>query len=372
MKAEQIINALIKKLPTLTPLFSTVDIITSLTTSGGIALAVTASAHKLEVDEVVVVEGSQSDVGVETLTRVGVIGTMVTLTDHDVTKGLGTIEIAGADQSEFNGTFTILDSQNRRTIRFSMVDTGPTTATGTILLIKGQNVNNQYDGVHVITSVPSTTSFEYNLGFDLLPASGSPQVQSQIRISGAAEIDRIVQSYTQQPKDDLWLYVVLGSVVASKDPNNENDATSRQSRKQQGQDFGQQITQSFTIYVFVPTTEQLSGRAARDLCEDLFLSINNSILFYTFDSGLKAKNNSASGFVSHDIYDYGPIGGYAFYTHQYNYEQVVDLTYADTVGDDPSIAFRDIQFRISVSPGTQELELTNDVNLDVNPLPPEP
>lgn len=373
MKSEEIVNALVKKLPTLTPLFSTVDVITSLTTNAGIVTAITAGPHKLVANEKVVIEGAQSDVAVETLTRLGVIGTMVTLTDHDVTKGLGTIEIQGAVESEFNGTFTILDSENRRTIRFAMTDDGPTTATGTILLIKGQNVNNQYDGVHLITAVPNSTSFQYVLGFDLLPASGSPQVQSQIRISAAAQIERIVFAYTQQPEADLWAYVVLGDVVASKDPNNENDATSRQSRKQQGQDFFQQMTQSFSIYVFVPTSDELAGRKARDLCEDLFLPINQSVLFFTFDSGLQASKNSASGFVSHTIYDYGELGGYAFYVHEYNYEQVVDITYADTVGDDPSIAFRDIEFRMSVSPGTEKVVLVSKINLDVKPLPePEP
>lgn len=365
MKTSEIIDNLKKRLPTLTPLFSAVQIITSLTTSAGIATAITATAHSLALNETAVIEGAQADVAITALTRSGTVGSLETTTDHDVTNGLKTIIIAGANESEFNGTFNIIQVQNRRNLTFTMIDLGPTVATGTLLLVDGESPLRAYNGLQTITSVPTTTSFTFSLGFDLLPATGSPQVQSKIRISGAAQFERALRAYTKQPTNDLWMWVVLGDTVGSKDRNTQDDAITRMSRKSQGQDYKQSIIQSFSIYVFIPTKNDIAARAARDLSEDLFVPINNCILFFSFDSGLKLTRNTASTFVSHGVQIYNA----AFYVHAYNYEQVVDLTYNDTVGDDPSVAFRDITFSISTDPGTQEDPLINNIDLDDEPLP---
>jgi len=361
MKAQDIVLQLATQLPKHTDKFTTNAVITSLTQTGGVATAVTATAHGLSVGSQTNIVGALAAIQVTSLTRSGTVGTAVLTTAHDFTTGEGdqtTIELTGATEAEFNGTFTILTVPNRTTVTFVMADAGATVATGIPLVLNGSNVFNQYNGLREVLTVPDTTSFTFAVPSTLYsPAFGSPESRGGVRVSAVVEEDVIFDAYTKQLADNYWAFVVLGDVVASNSRNTESDAVSD---IQRGDRYRQRLIQTVTVYVNIPAKAENAGRSARDACEDLFPLICRSMLFKPYDSGLAVGTKGPLQFTNHGFAAYNR----AYYVHAYAFQQVVDLTYDDTVGDDDSVAFRDIALDMKVDPGTLVESLTAGINLD--------
>ena len=361
MKGKELIKLLQSNLPKYTDDFSTTIDVVSITSSGTTA-SVNALSHDLSVDEFFMMMDAPSDIAISTLDRSETTGTLTTATKHDITNGLETITITGATESEFNGTFDIINVDDRFTIRFSMIDSGATTATGSPVLVDGQNYLNAYNGLYQVVSVIDENNFTYTTnGSDLLPVSNadsSPKIQSKIRISGSATIERVLEAYTKQIDGEAWGFVVLGDVVASKSRHMLNDSVGSQNRASQGEDFRQQIIQQFSFYVFIPTSNALAARQARDKAEEYFSYVCGSVLFFKPDSGLSVGNQSAINFVNHGMQAYND----AFYVHQYSFETLVDLSFGDTIGYDDDVAFRDIQLLMTQSTGIEQF--TASINLD--------
>ena len=365
MKAEEVVALLQANIPPLNSSFSTnVSVVSIENLSGNIATVTTSTDHNLSIGNIFSISGAQSNIVIDTLTRNGIVGTLVTDEDHDITNGLKTIEISGAIEPNFNGTFTIQNVDNRRTIRFLMDDSGATIGTGAPLLINGQSVFRGYNGVYPVASVIDSTQFTYVLeSSGLEPATGTIVMSNKIRISAGGTIERLVEGYTKKPDKNNWMFVVLNDVIGNKSRRIQSDAVNNLNRGQQGEGFRQQIFQSFSVYVLIPTSQDFTARKARDESEDIFENICQSILFYRFDSGLAATGfNGSLAFTNHGIFAYNA----AYYIHQYVFEQVVDLTFLDTVGYDEDVAFRDISLIMNQSTGNETF--TAEINLDEAPL----
>lgn len=365
MKAQDIINQLAIALPNYSDKFTTNFDITSLTLSGSTVTAVTSLPHSLVVSKQVNIIGAKTPIAITSLTRSGSIGTLISDSDHDMTQGFSSsAELSGSVEAEFNDTFTILTVPNRRTVTFAMADSGATTATGSPLLVNGSSYFKQYNGLKDIATVPSTTSFTYEITDTTLftPASGSIKAKTRPRISGGVSVDRIVQSYTKKAQDEYWAFVVMGDVVASKSRKIESDATDN---IQRGNEYRQQIIQPFTIVVALPVISEIAARAARDDMEDIFRCITRSVLFKAFDSQLFVGAQNPVQFVDHGFTAYNT----AFYMHSFNFEATADITFDDTIGYDDDVAFRDITTNMTIDVGTREDPLTADIDLDDVVLP---
>ena len=363
MRSADIVAQMALALPALTEKFTTNFSITSLTRSGTTVTATTSAAHGLAVGKQVNVIGAQTPLSIGTLTRVGTVGTLVTDNRHDMTENFSTeVEIVDAVEAEFNDTFVLLTVPNRKTITFTMADTGATTATGSPLLLNGSSALQQYNGLKNVTAVPTATQFQYEITDSTLftPASGTIIARTLPRISAAVSEERLLSAYTKQPQGDLWAFVVLEDVFASKNRNIESDATDN---IQRGDQYRQQIIQPFTVYVFIPTKGEIAARDARDVAEDIFRPICRSLLFKPFSGGLYAGKQGPVQFVNHGFIHYDS----AFYVHGYNFQQVVDITFEDTVGYDLDVAFRDISVTMGVSTGSEVM--TAEIDLDEDPLP---
>jgi hypothetical protein len=360
MKSSDIITQLATKLPALVNNFTTSFSVDSLTLSGTTVTATTSSAHGLAVGKAVIITGAQTTIDIGTLTRSGIVGTLVTDADHDMTEGVFTeVEIDGASESEFNGTFTLSSVKNRRTVTFIMPDSGATTATGSPLLLNGASALQSYNGLVEVDTVPTTTTFTYEITDSTLntPADGTIVVQINPRISGAATDERAAESYTKQSTDEAWLYVVLNDMVASKNRNLLIDGTDNIQRTNH---FKQYASQTVSLYLFVPTTSEISGRLARDTAEEMLQPICQSILFTKFDSLLSEGEYNALMFNEHGFHDYNR----AYYMHRYTFELSVLFTFDDTVGADEDVAFRDISLTQLLDVGNGVQEMTAEIDLD--------
>lgn len=362
MRAKDFILQLSARLPALVDDFTTSFATSSLTRSGTTVTVTTTTPHGLTVGKSVNIVGAQTPITISTIDRVGIVATLVTAADHDMTEGaFTTVEISGATEAEFNGTFTLLKVKNRRTVTFQVVDSGPLSATGLPLLLNGSSPLQSYNGLKKVTAVPTTTTFQYEITDSALftPASGTITAKTNPRISGAATDERALTSYTKQKTDDAWLYVVINDAVANKSRTLEIDGTDNVQRTNH---FKQFLAQTVSLFVFIPTAGQISGRKAMDRAQELFRPICQSVLFAKFDSLLASGKYNALMFNEHGFHGYNT----AFYIHRYTFEMTLLMGIDDTIGADEDVAFRDISMSQGHNVGTGII--TSDIDLDDEPL----
>ena len=360
MRASDIVNHLSVVLPKFVDDFTTNVSVSSLTRSASTVTATTSAAHGLSVGQAVNVRGAQTPIEIDSITRVGPIATMITLTDHDITENAGyDVQITGATEAEFNGTFNLLSVPNRRTITFQVADSGAVTATGSPLLLNGSNVFDSYNGLVQVTATPSATTFDYEItSTPYSPASGTITAKTAPRISSAVDFDRLLDAYTKQVPGDAWLFVVLGDSVADKSRRIDADSTDN---IQAGHYFNQRLIQSVDFYVFLPTSGEISGREARDRAEELFRPICQSILGYKLPSLVENTNNPLM-VTGHGSQAYNS----AFYVHRYAFEATLQLGPTDIYTPDDDVAFRDIDLTMGLDVGNETFNTL--IDLDDEPL----
>ena len=363
MKAEDIVKQLQAVLPKVTDLFSDVLTVTSLTRSGTTVTAITSAAHGLATNAVVNIKGAQSPISIS-LTFLDGIATAITSSAHDLTEGWQNgiavdspdVTVSGATESEYNGDNPLLTVPNRTSFTYTVTGTPTTPATGTPTLL--QKLNSGYNGRHSIIVVNSTTfTYEITQTPDS-PAQGTIEAHKSIRASGAVSIDRAQEAYTKKGVDKLWAFVILGDTAISKDRHVESDATSTQGA---GTEFRQRMLMPFSVFVFVPTSAQLSGRAARDQMEDVRIALYKALLRVKFGAGLQSTTEYGLITEGDAFFDYNG----ALYIHQFLFSTQSDITYGDTVDPDDNVAFRDIELEFLDENDVEELTIT--VNLDEEP-----
>jgi hypothetical protein len=304
-------------------------------------------------------------VGGDSLTAegAGITVSIVSNEWHDLTENWPVdepeIEIIGANETDYNGTHSLLLAPNRKTFSYYIDTTPATPATGDIKLLS--NLSTGYNGWHKVTVIDPTT-FTYEVTTEPeSPALGSPIGRTRARISGAVTAERALESYTKQFPDESWGFVVVGNAVANKDRNVYSDATAKFGK---GDDYRQEIIQPFSIYVFEPTSVSIAARDERDKMEDLVAPFFKSLLRIKFPTGLTEDPFSGCVFASHGFFDY--VGSY--YVHEFVFETTAWIVENDTV-DFESVAFRDIYINYgSQFDSSDDIIMTDHIDLDDEPL----
>lgn len=346
MKAEEIVNQLLVKLPQLTDRFTNDVSVAGITRSSTTMTATCNAPHMLLVGQPVVITGAIAPIPISSLTRLATVGTLVTSTVHDLTDPIApTVTLSGSTEAEFNGTFTRLQVKNRKTVTFTMADSGATTATGSPIIENAESDLRTYTETVQVTGTPTETRFTYENSVTSLPNPvGTIVARTGPRISAAVTFDRAAAAYTEQSTNDFWLFVVLETVAASKSrrvaADNINDI-------KRGNHFEQKIIQPFTLYVFANVVDELLARQGRDAMEDIFSPICQSVLHHAFDSGLHiGSSQHTAQFVQHGVVRYDT----AVLIYAFEFQQTVELLFEDTVGHDLDVAFRDIDFSVFPDP----------------------
>jgi len=361
MKISDIVNQLFRALPKYTNYFTDNIAINQITSSGLIATVETSTPHGLTTGDYVHITGVLTPNPLTSLTRVDNIAYGVTTYDHDLTQGFPPqqyIEIVGADQSEYNGTHEFKLEPNRRNFSYEITGTPVTPATGSPELL--ENLIYGYNGWHQVTVVDSS-HFTYALPkAQGSPAKGNPICQKSPRISGAATIERADEAYTKQQPDKLWAFVVIGSKIANKDRQMNNDSTFAPGK---GADYRQLVIQSFSVYIFVPASQTIAGRQARDVCTDLEPKFCKSLLRFKPPTQFVQESYNGIVFSASNFQQYNP----AYYVHELIFETTQYITYEDTIDDSIGVAFRDIDIDY-LSVFSDNVTMTDKLNLDNEPL----
>lgn len=375
MRARDIVDKLSAIIPLYTDGFSNSVGVTSISVAGTTATVTTDAPHGLIEGQNVAMTGVQAPVQIDTGTfiRTGSSATFETLQDHDLTlserdiaAGGKTIDISGATEPEFNGTFTLIKVVNRRKLIINVADSGPTTISGSPLV---ENANgNLFNGlVPAVNVAASTFDYELPVSYPIDPVVTGATVQISIRILSVLDIQQYLRDvYTKKGLDEDILVVQLGDVTQSKKRDEPTDAASSTTGEYS---YVPTLIQPFAIYIVMNVTDDLTGSQSRDQVEEEYIpAIFRSVLRAKFDTGF-TYNQYRATFTGHGVFAFSDINGKnkAIYAHEVTFEQLVLLSKADMVGPDDNVAMRDVTYNLTTDLGTGELDAT--IDLDEDPLP---
>lgn len=371
MKAIDVVNRIANTLPAYTTSFSNVVNITSITVSGTDATVTTSSAHGVVDGDKVTITGAEAPVQIASLTRTGTQAQIVTSQDHDLTlserdkvKGK-TVTISGATESQFNGTFNLLNVKNRREITIAVSNSGATTATGSPLLVNANGAI--FNGLVTASNVTATT-LKYTLPVSYtLPAAGTPKLHASIRIAAVLDINQYLKDmYTKQLAGIDHIIVQLGDVTRNKNANETTDAFDSTTGEYS---YTPKLIQQFAIYIIQTMTGIEGGAAARDKVESVYVpAIFKAVERAKFDTGFTYSQYRATC-TGHGVFGYDAeiSKGKALYIHEMTFQIVATIDKdADTAAPDYNVAMRDVGYTMKTDLGTGVL--LADVDLDQVPL----
>ncbi len=346
MKALDIIEQLHFSIPSVTSLFSNQIAVASLTMSGTTAACTTSTPHNLSTGDIVNIQGALVPNAITSLTQLNNVATAITARKHNIVPGFDfklkqaadnlTVNIAGAVESEYNGDKTLLTRVNATEFTYQITGAPSSPATGSPTL--NEFFETGYNGLVTVT-VTGPTTFTYTSPVALAsPAVGTIAANSGIRVSGAADLERAIDSYTKQESNELWAFVVLDSSVVSKDRNVLSDADQSVGP---GTERRQRIIQNFSIYVFATASSDLSGRAIKDLMEDVNVFLIKSIVGFQSPSGLSDDPKFKVAFGEHGLELYNGSS----YIHRFQYQTLFDITNNDTLRQGVYTPFRRIELK---------------------------
>ena len=185
------------------------------------------------------------------------------------------------------------------------------------------------------------------------------------RIGAAATFDRAEKAYTKilpQESDGIrknWLYVVMNDVDVSKDRHTMSDAVASFSNQDEGR---LDILTNFSTYVFIDTTQSLTGARAQEI---IYGELFDALLKTLF--GFK-EDNEKSRFLAVPT-GHGQ-GGYnsAWYAQNYEWQMPQLIDWQSGFSDPQDVAGRDYcgDLRPFVIENYESLELN--INMDEVPL----
>ncbi len=363
MKLSDIVKQLQNNLPLNTTLFSNTISVSNLTLAGTTVTATTATAHGLAVGNNVVINGATTPNPITSLTQSNGLGRLVTNYNHDITKntpfnkGDSThITITGANESDYNGTFLIMNIPNSNVIEFSITETAPATATG--LPVLEEDIRKFYNGRQVVTAVPSTTTFEYTITDIPLAttAGGTITVNTGARISGDKSLEHAIRAYTKQPHNALWGFAIFDGSEVSKQRVNQSDSLAN---FRAGNDLSQRDINNFSFYVFIPSSQTNECPIDEvDTALELLPAILKSLHLAKFDTGLNDGNTNLA-YIGNNFA--GEAEGDAFIIWQYRFQSEVWTGNTDGVDPDYATAFRHFEFTGTFEENTGEIITEGDL-----------
>ncbi len=368
MRAADVVERLQSEVLKRTGLFSTDIPIVSLTRSGSTVTAISAAPHNLINDQEVLIAGAR-ELNPISLTFANGVVSAITQNVHDLTVPtrinvknnniypFNQAVVSGANESEYNGAFTIESAVNRKSFTYAISGTPASPATGLPVLEHDFG----YNGRFPVTVIDPVT-FTYQITTTpASPAGGVIIGRSPARISSASSLQTAMDSYTKQNMDQFWMFVILGDVTTSRDRRVLSDATNEFSKQNE---FRARLLEPFFVYVFVPAKQDLSGAMSRDNMEAIRGVIYHSLLGVIFPTALTDDTWSQTSPLG-DRHASEVVNA-AIYVHEFSFQRVVDVTYRDTKGPDINLAFRDVSLTIKSDQGTGELSA--DINLDEQPI----
>jgi hypothetical protein len=362
MEAEDVVRQLMARMPQLTDLFST-NIDALGLTSSGTTVTANVPAHGLTVGSLFAIEGAHANCPIASIVRVGTVATVTTSVNHDLTFDIQqqrilktqnkpplSVDLKGATESEFVGNFELLSVPNRTNFTVRVDDAGPSNSSGSPYVIDGvsfspSSTSFSYNGTFNVSAVVDVDNIQYETPKSFpLPADitdGEIKLKKDFQISRSATFERAKAAYTSQKgvnAKKIWLFVVTDDIAASKDRHTQSDGVAVIGRQN---DPRQQVLFPVSVFAFRNVTTEIAGAETKDLMNsDILSALFQSLLGSKIPTPLKSGTVNQLVFVQAGLFDYDS----SFYAHAFQFERISDISFEDTVGYSPDVAFRDITF----------------------------
>lgn len=369
MRLAPIINQLAAYLPFFTDKFTDQLTVVSASQFGGAATIETSTPHNFGIGSTLVATDIVPLVPITGLTLIaddqvvvrtnpidnGLTSTWDFKTNRPKNIAVPNLYTEGITESEYNGDFPIVDVPNRFAAIYQLPATpaGPPTLSGNLL----HYAANGYVGFKTVTAVLSPTIFQFAIDASQPETTlNSGTIHTRARISGVVDLTRAEDSYTKQGANQYWLFVTQNDSFASKNRNVLNDGltTVKASR-----DYRQRLIDSVNVFIFVPTSDELSARAAIDSLEDVKKALFKTLVRF------KAPIEYDAGSSFQLFFDSTSTVGYttAYLVQQFIFETDYDISFYDTFEGAIYTPFRDITAQSVINSG----DYIWNVDLDVDP-----
>ena len=276
------------------------------------------------------------------------------------------VTLRGFTNPVYNTTHQIYNVPNRRNLIINL-PTGETTAP----TLNGNEVaeedrNAGIKGFHTVTSVTDANNFVVQIN-NVPPLPVGPitglEILTNVRVVSAADIQRAREIYTKQdPGQEIWAFVIMGDLDVSKDRHTLNDSTAGFTF----QDMALlRFLQNFSVAVFIPTVQDLSGSAAQNLAYD---DIYNSLVKVLYGFGFNDPDSAIQYVTVTTGHGSNPPYNASWYEHVYDWQLPFAVDFSDGFDEVVDVAFRDIESTWDVNRDAAAQMILN-INLDEEPLP---
>lgn len=333
-----IVTQLNAVLPKYTDKFNSSVAISAITRNDSSSFRITTSlAHGLSTGDYV---GIKNALVVNPIINASLIDNILTLTtqfQHDMTENF---EPDGTNYPEYVNLsgFTGLDDGDY------LLLTAPTANTFTIEAdslpsVLGNVNESRIDGINgrFEITVVDTTNFDITVDteFDNFDAQSITMIEKNLRVAPLATVDRMIERYkkTTQTITDYWMFVVNNDAASSWDRKINSDAVNK---KQKLDDLYQELHQTFSIFVVIPTSNTFRGYEASDSAIDIRKALCKTLCGVEFSSGFSQEEIFLTTYTRDNFFAY--VG--AYYIHEYVFENVYMFNPSDSVEPDDSRAFR--------------------------------
>ncbi len=253
---------------------------------------------------------------------------------------------------DFSGDKTLIEVPENNQITIES-DTEP---TGTFYLLEDR----QYSGRKEVTIYNDNHTVKYDVAHEIDAYSDSGVVINNIRVDGLSSADDIIR-YLENNAVQLTKYhifVVMGNVLSSADRHVFSDA---RNKKQTSQDLQTECVEDFSLYVIIPTQSDTGPRSAINYIYTLRPYICNCLHGAVFDSGFSEGSKYCAVFAG----DSGETYNQSYYVHRFDFENVFNITNADSVPVEYTRAFQSFEIGIKMEFDDYE-EVKKQVNGTLN------
>lgn len=360
MLSSDIINHLIKYLPKYTPIFNKTLSVSNILVVGDIITMVFNQNHNLATGDKISIHNATVNINIESFVNENGIIKVTTTQDHDLTNGWqDTITIQGSSIAELNGNFKLKDVPNRKTFTFEK-DVIITPPIGSPILLQNYEDNNIND-FHNVTEINPTT-ITINVQNNPYTAINIEDilVSTKIRISGGSNLERLIEAYEGSSNIEAWLFVVLDDYQTGKARSSPLDAIQNVANLNA---WNIEQLANFSTHVFIPSKNEITGRVARDTAESLRYALYKTLINASFDPILTSSVPTSNVAPVLDN-----MAGYSksYYIHQYQWQQVNQVTGEDVFIKQETKSFRNLKNIILNKKGSKLID--DNYNLDEKPL----
>lgn len=283
--------------------------ITDLTKSGN-DVTVSCIQHGLSVGDNLLLSGIKTDIQITDITTVNGVATATCATDHDLSYPYINKVNISSTESAYNGDKKITSVPSSTTFTFNVTGT-PVQSIGTLHTFHSVGFN----GWHKVSAVLDANKFQFVFNNDRLTAgSGSDmKLVTGLQISSVATLDRAIKLYTDKQINTPFLFIVPEGSDASADRNTQNDANSETTSTEQ---FYLKLINNFSFYLFIPTVNELTGSKAIDLAFNVLPSLYKTVAGYRPSTFFANTSNTLMVPLGHGVISYND----AYLVYSYSFE----------------------------------------------------